>query len=514
MTGWIRECVESHKECALTEQKFIPTRLIQLNATDSHNTRLASPATPVRYAALSYCWGSSAQSKTTKANVSARRTHLDTSLLPQTLQDALFIAAKLGLRYIWIDAVCIIQDDADAWATEAAAMADVYSNAHIVLVATAADDCSQGFLWPRKQPLVIQCAPDSKSTFNVSARYNNSHDCTLRNDNANYPLFKRGWCMQERFVARRTIHFLADELRFECRSTRICECNSSTGEADWYKAESDSYRRITALQKPKEISDIAFGTLWNGVVHGYSGKQFTHDNDVLPALSGIARRLECLKPGTYLAGLWERGLVMQLAWYCSEGATEPRDFDSWQGSTLPRPTFSWMSSSKPVSFPQHHIKGVSDAVGKMSKISPSCKLLSSNVRLLSTDTYGRISDASICLRGPLASGPDVFARLTKDYLRNDPAYGHAQVHLDAGLHFVSSGKRIDQELYEHLKSAMDCDSVVCLELYRYKFVDHHHADFLVLRRTIYDNAYVRIGVILHQWWASFKTSYGQSVTIV
>jgi hypothetical protein len=222
---WIEICLRDHVKCitSTVRDTFVPKRLIQIG---QHNCRLLSSTSPVRYAALSYCWGTIKQLSTTKATVDMRYDDLQCQQLPQTIQDAIAMTRMLDLRYLWIDSICIIQDDREEWAQQAADMADIYSSAYVVLAATGVSNATDGFLHQRSQPLrITSLANGSEHPITISARVVNNHDIFQRAENLdNQPLSKRGWALQERSLAIRTVHFLPDEIMFECRSGRACEC--------------------------------------------------------------------------------------------------------------------------------------------------------------------------------------------------------------------------------------------------------------------------------------------------
>ena len=87
------------------------------------------------YIALSHCWGKAPIVRTTKDTLSRRRQGIDTSLLPPAFQDAILIARRLEVRYLWIDSLCIIQDDELDWQTESAKMSTIYQNALLTISA-------------------------------------------------------------------------------------------------------------------------------------------------------------------------------------------------------------------------------------------------------------------------------------------------------------------------------------------------------------------------------------------
>jgi len=220
---WINECVDSHERCVtlVGAVASLPKRLLQVQG----QVCLVSPVEPVRYAALSYCWGGHDQHQTAASNVAVRHEHVDVSNLPQTLKDAIQFTRKLGVEYIWIDSLCIVQDDRDEWAREAAKMADVYSGAFVVLAATQAKDATEGFLQPHHKPYVISSQLSAKQPFKVQARYNQEHRGFRFMNFDHLPLSQRGWCLQEGMLASRIIHFLPNEIFYTCKSNRPVVAN-------------------------------------------------------------------------------------------------------------------------------------------------------------------------------------------------------------------------------------------------------------------------------------------------
>jgi hypothetical protein len=105
-----------------------------------------------RYAALSYCWGASLPLTTTTTNLQAHQSAIGFDMLPQTLQDAILIVRWMGIEYIWIDCLCILQDSRKDWEHEAARMAHVYSNAYLTIAASRAEHSGKGFLGLRTIP--------------------------------------------------------------------------------------------------------------------------------------------------------------------------------------------------------------------------------------------------------------------------------------------------------------------------------------------------------------------------
>jgi hypothetical protein len=173
MADWVEGCNEHHLDClqSTRNENQLPTRLLDLDALpkgtdlerlpgDSRELLKDTAFSLVenssdsegRYIALSYCWGKSLPFTTITRNLQKHKEvgGIKYTQLPKTLQDAIFLVRYLGIRYLWADCLCIVQDDKADWEREASRMADVYSNAYLTIAATRASHCGEGFLHARK----------------------------------------------------------------------------------------------------------------------------------------------------------------------------------------------------------------------------------------------------------------------------------------------------------------------------------------------------------------------------
>lgn len=188
------------------------------------------------YIALSHCWGNSQTCVTAHSNledkgstVNDRKNGIPWDSIPKTFQDAITLTSLLGLRFIWIDSLCIIQNDKEDWATESAKMADIYQHASLTLSATVSAGDSYGcfsvsFNTSRSLPISL---PEDVGTCEIAVRKPISHWNTLGQGELHqrFPLMSRGWAFQERILSRRVLHFSEHELVWECRELSTCECN-------------------------------------------------------------------------------------------------------------------------------------------------------------------------------------------------------------------------------------------------------------------------------------------------
>lgn len=228
-----------------------PTRLIDVGDA---GIRLVDTATLLaedqRYAALSYRWGDTNILLTTTDSIRDRMTDIPPDSMPKTIRDAVTATRRLGLRYLWVDCLCIIQSDEDDWRREAAGMGDVYINAHCTFSTHAAKHADDGFLAESLQrERVYACGghvdgepfQDEMTAYNkfvdspedtdppfASDAFFVSKGSYARHHLDGSELSSRGWVLQERVLSPRLIHFgPGGSLYFESRE------GLSTLRRDW-----------------------------------------------------------------------------------------------------------------------------------------------------------------------------------------------------------------------------------------------------------------------------------------
>lgn len=267
------------------------------------------------------------------------RQGLPISELPRTFQDLIVLARAFGVRYMWIDALCIIQDSTEDWEHEGAAMWKVYANSLCTIAATASTSPEDG-LFRKRDPV----------PFTRQIKAPSGHPCR---DNHDYhvfdpgfaercissgPLQPRGWAFQERIMPPRVLHFADSQMMWECRKETQCETapfyttllskKSTKGSiqhqgmrnrlevtADHDAESSASLSSSTPARNHVGKEYNVFLDGWQSVVAIYSNCSLTYDEDKLPALAGLAKAFLRDKPArTYLAGMWRENLEGQLGW--------------------------------------------------------------------------------------------------------------------------------------------------------------------------------------------------------
>ena len=207
----------------------------------------------MQYAALSHCWGGSSQRLTIRGSISAnarfaqvedsnerteasialkpltttirnvedRMRSISMNILPATFRDAVTITRNLGLRYIWIDSLCIIQDSKEDWEHEAARMADVYKNSYVTIAAESASNCHEGILKQRNFEFDPIEVPFNSQGHNI---HTNLYLRPVQDDwetsitGPRSKLCSRAWVLQESMLAPRTLHYGSQQMFWECKS--------------------------------------------------------------------------------------------------------------------------------------------------------------------------------------------------------------------------------------------------------------------------------------------------------
>ncbi|KEZ41640.1 hypothetical protein SAPIO_CDS6954 [Scedosporium apiospermum] len=321
-----------------------------------------------RYLALSHCWGAARDHQTLRNNLAARQEQgfelNGADRLPATIADAVHLTRLLGFRYLWVDSLCIVQDDHDDWQREAARMCDVYRLAYLTITASRAADDAEGFSGIRtgfagvavrvRAPSASVPVSTSASAYEAVIHLRPDHPkVESYRDYHSAPLDARGWTLQEACLSRAQLRFYSLETVWTCRT---CEWNESDPSvANVYAIDRRtqwSPIKLPALTAPWVAKDLTYPGHWYDLVREYTGRQLTHESDRLPALAGIARIVaeaggwgegggeERGALGTdrgkdpssqlYLAGLWRSDLAYGLCWHCKTLETPPpANLPSW-----------------------------------------------------------------------------------------------------------------------------------------------------------------------------------------
>lgn len=357
---WMNTCLAGHPTCRSTEQSlkpYSPKRLVEVLSNNDGGVsgwKLAhsSSTGTVPYFTLSHCWGSYLPLRLTKDNIQSLSSSSSVYDLPQTYQDALTVVNSLGYKYIWIDSLCIVQDDEQDWENESSQMGLTYNHAVCNIAATWAANGEDGCFSTRDPTtvcptfIVLSLTTSGPSTYQISQ----SGDFAYNKDITRAPLNKRGWVVQERYLARRQLSATKCQFYWECHDLLASEEFPYGYPAD-ISANSKWPWRIGAAQSPhKPCLDYNGGKQtrqdWAALVELYSACHLTRASDKLAALSGLANQLQDMVDDVYMFGLWKKDLYQQLCWRPANISNPPRRTN--QG--LITPTWSWANFDGPVDF--------------------------------------------------------------------------------------------------------------------------------------------------------------------
>lgn len=297
----------------------LPRRVLDLGEHGSPDSDLrlreCSKREHARYVALSHVWQRDLILQTTKGTLNERKERIAFSDLSSTFQDAVVMCRMLVIRYLWIDSLCIVQNDADDWERESSKMKDVYSRAFFTIKMHGSARNSMihhdiptpsarypGVIHVRR----VDLRPDFDSNIVTGPVGNLQKEPSNQRWNR---VSQRGWCFQERALSRRNLHFTGQELAIEEEGMlQWCQCSLHKG----------SQARIGfsgSISSGHFFYPGRDDLAWREVVSQYSTRIFTFRWDVLPGLVGIAQTFaDNTHLGGYVAGLWTTDLLRWLCW--------------------------------------------------------------------------------------------------------------------------------------------------------------------------------------------------------
>ncbi|KAF4434905.1 hypothetical protein FACUT_7565 [Fusarium acutatum] len=424
---WIQRCSTGHEKCGIQPEspgpiKTIPTRLIDVGSKDGAvppKIVITNSSLEIEYLTLSYAWGSGHDfAKTTASNLVEMTKHLPWDDLAKTVQDAIIFTRKLGYRYLWVDALCILQSEGpddqrhkDDWSYEAVRFGQYYESAILTIAASGAISSQQGLFLDRPaldfdpRPVTLTINKISGGTSHLEVHpASPSWELSIQN----VPLLTRGWAIPERVLSKRILHFGASCLLWECSELKTTEVNPNSSEPKIYGYRNEEFVSVFRNLESQQQDDLV--TLWYQFVEVYSGTNFSFYRDKLPALSGIAKRIQIRFPQGYIAGMWESSIPQGLLWV-SWGGQDP-EADPLRGTN--RPSWCWASPIQPITF--------LPIMTYYKEQYLTLQVKSWSVRTNGPQTSGQILEGSVTICGPVKSfnlydlnldfvfGPDAYDR--------------------------------------------------------------------------------------------------------
>lgn len=354
---WLRQCEEQHgDECAcpawIREGEGEALTPKALRIIDVKERRIVDSPLQSRYLALSYVWGGDQQSLDSRLEWSLTTQNLeklqqvnglDNVALSNTIQDAITFTLDLGERYLWVDALCILQDDVGDLAAQTSQMDLVYSGAVLTILAASGDDSHCGLAgtvqWPRN--VFSRRVQVSSEGLYLAPTAALSSDGLLPKSTWN----SRGWTFQERLLSRRSVVFTKAQVFW------LCECSMWDEETILEPTEPQVWVLPQALGCNDEWDDNfpRFSRESMSVyIAQYSSRNFTFPADAHSAFLGILRRYEHLNKAKTMWALPVHRFDQYLTW---QGGMERRKelhrliLDNSATCLVPFPSWSWLGWS-------------------------------------------------------------------------------------------------------------------------------------------------------------------------
>ncbi|KAI1333536.1 heterokaryon incompatibility protein-domain-containing protein [Xylariaceae sp. FL0016] len=369
---WLKFCRANHPECTLAPiEGGMPTRLIDMGdpalgerpkIVDTVARGLTAP-----YAALSYCWGNDHRrvEELTDDKLIKMQEELDEDSLALTYKETMRLTRELGLRYLWVDCLCIVQGSARDWEHESKRMATVYGNSTLTLIAGRSADRHAGFI--KNEAL--------KSKTICALPYGNGKDMgqafvSLPRSYAVGPTNDRAWCFQESALSARAVIFAEELISFRCQRIDIREDGMMSNPEN-----SQIRKNITATALPQSSTsdrghesrestdehslvnqDAArqqiLRTWYRDIVNATSKRGLTEPFDIFAVTTSLAQLAQPKIRSRYLAGIWEVDIARGLLW-------------------RPRHAIQMHPSFLPLARPRHTSRKRLELLGKIAVRAPS-----------------------------------------------------------------------------------------------------------------------------------------------
>lgn len=355
MQQWLRDSI---KRPAGYSEPTLPTRVLDLGSNNSRLTasirlRITDFGEKGDYFTLSYRWGARPWFTTTRETLTTHCQRIDLNDMPKIFGDAVMVARRMSVQYLWIDALCILQDDLSDWSQESAQMGEIYQNSLCTLAIHHPSSNTEGFLSSAlKEPQIVEVnlRPAGCSVRDAPFTSFLRLPGIFELDVDDSPLSQRGWVLQERFLSMRILHFAKSEIYWEDSHGILSEPGSLLPLEDQRfilpppssmpsRFRRGSYSRVEAKNRSWSAVDE-----WLNIVERYSSCYLTKESDKLPAIAGIASNFQKRTGYSYFAGIWSEDIHYGLLWLGINAKLR-------RPKTRRAPSWAWPCYDGPLHFP-------------------------------------------------------------------------------------------------------------------------------------------------------------------
>ena len=321
---WMKACAESHEDCKRSNFP-LPSRVIDVGDTayDAPRLYISNGQEAEPYVALSYCWGKEKSDVLTEERLTDFKKVIPNSALPATVFDAIQMTRRLSLRYLWVDALCIIQDSKEDWEKEAAEMRQVYQGALLSFAGLESHSKAAGLFRDRTVRVTQTPFFDGERHLVIQRQRKVDLNTTV--------LRKRAWTLQEQILSPATVYFSGSSIVWECHTCAIDE-------------DGQDHNFLPHLKWFGDFpDDIGPHRLWYRLVQDYTARSITYTSDRVAAIAGLAEKCEAeeWQLGSYIVGLWAGDLPAALLWKGSTREKTDNLFSAYRNEELAEASFSW-----------------------------------------------------------------------------------------------------------------------------------------------------------------------------
>ena len=326
-------CEKTHSGPCDPPLRQMPSGFRLINCKD---LCVVEPVDEPRFIALSYAWldlASGPMEMLYKENLKklCQRGAIHESSVPAFIWDAITLCRDLGERYLWVDRLCIVQDEKASKKAQIKAMDKIYRGAFATIVAIADQSLDLGLPGVRGRPRRTNAANTGRN-FSTDVRII-THNDDLIIDGSRWNT--RGWTLQERLLSRRCIFISNYETHFICNKSRYRE------DLDYDVGPSGSWTKLS-------LWSISGFHHYCALVERYTARQLSRPDDILDALAGLGNVVSDQLETKLLFNLPERFLAQALFWAPLENmAHREQVFDipswswaSWEGAVRFNSVFS------------------------------------------------------------------------------------------------------------------------------------------------------------------------------
>ena len=394
-THWFENCRENHQKCnARLNSGWYPRRLLDVSESKLRLIVTSERRPDGPYATMSHCWGRDKFLILTAENMEDFVSGIPLSSFLQSFRDAITVVRYLGLRYIWIDSYCIVQDSESGShkaekLLDIAQMRSVYTNSILNIGSSHADSPHGGCFSSRQKhaPTPEYFTLPGPSGQQDSRKFHLYTHADANLDTSRlmiHQLFQRAWVFQERILSPRMLHFGRGHLYYECQEPPLLSETFPSGHSFADLDETFAFK----LDLHDGLKKDASLDKWALAVEDYSRMQLSHPvEDKFVAIAGIAQLVAEFAEDEYVAGFLRNHLLFSLGWKTYA--------DSKRSTAWRAPTWSWASVEEDMVY-------IRQTLEDSPRYTPLAHIREVNVELVDpTNPYGALTSGNLVIQGRL-----------------------------------------------------------------------------------------------------------------